>query len=318
MYMNIENIINEITKKVSMIVCYVKLKNSYNLTDINTLLETGFKEILNLIYGYNLENLNSDYLFPAIDLGDYEKKKAIQVTSTNDISKLRKTVQKFKSNNLNDSFDNLKIFILDQKKVYRPKVTFNETYFDINNDVISVYDLIGKIHNLDDELKHNINKILDDIIGPLDISNDYFSEGKEVSTIINIIELLSADSEEEEIQTDSIPDPSYKINERFKEYKEYLNDMYFELTAIYASTFQKVSAESNIGTTTTKKISAYLKNVSKRMLLEANGDVMEAYDNLVNMFESKLKIYKKQMYEKSALEYYIIKNIVGCSVFPNS
>ena len=103
----------------------------------------------------------------------------------------------------------------------------------------------------------------------------------------------------------------------FKEYKDYLNDMYIELSSIYAPIYSKIETTLTIGTMQTKKISAYLKKISRRKLIEYDGDLMLAYDSLVNMLEDKLKNYSNINFDKNAIEYFIIKNIVDCNVFPN-
>lgn len=92
--MEIEDKINDISTNLSILIYQVKLKNKANLNDINTLLETAFKEILNIIYDYNLINLNNKYLYPAIDLGDESAKIAFQVTSEKSIQKIKDTIKK--------------------------------------------------------------------------------------------------------------------------------------------------------------------------------------------------------------------------------
>ena len=87
--MKIENIINEISTNLSIIIYQVKLKNKANLNDINTLLETPFKDILNIIYDYDLVNLNNKYLYPAVDLGDKNKQITFQDTSERSIKKIK-------------------------------------------------------------------------------------------------------------------------------------------------------------------------------------------------------------------------------------
>lgn len=114
-----------------------------------------------------------------------------------------------------------------------------------------------------------------------------------------------------------MPNPTYKINERFKEYKEYLNDMFLELYPIYMPVFNKIQRQFNVGTTQTKKIAIYLKKESKLRLIKFNGDLIVAYDDMVNMLEEKLKKYSVTNFDKNAIEFYIIKNIVDCNVFPN-
>ena len=61
--MNAENIINEITKDLTLLTYYIRFKTSANLNDINTILESCFKEILNIIFGYELINLKIELLF---------------------------------------------------------------------------------------------------------------------------------------------------------------------------------------------------------------------------------------------------------------
>lgn len=74
----------------------VELNNSLNLTDINRGAEDFYCGLLNLVYGYNLKNINIlDLNAAAIDLGDSEKRIAIQVTSTSALAKTKYTVEKF-------------------------------------------------------------------------------------------------------------------------------------------------------------------------------------------------------------------------------
>lgn len=316
--MNAENIINEITKKLTLITYYIRFKTSANLNDINTILESCFKEILNITFGYNLMNLNNEYLYPAIDLGDNKNKIAFQITSTNDMSKIRKTLEKFNQYKLFENYNNLKILIISEKKAYKPKISIDTNFFTLKNDIISVFELIKYIKDIGFEKQTRILKILNETIGNNNININVDIESNEISTIMSIIQMLSNESIDEEIGDDSIPNPNHKINERFKEYKDYLNDMFVELSTLYANSYNKVQANLNIGTTQVKKMATFLRKESMRRLIEFNNDIMMAYDDMVNMIESKLKEYNNMNFDKNAIEYFIIKNIVDCNVFPNN
>lgn len=316
--MNAENIINEITKNLTLITYYIRFKTSANLNDINTILESCFKEILNIIFEYNLINLNNEYLYPAIDLGDNKNKIAFQITSTNDMSKIRKTLEKFSQYKLFETYDNLKILIIGEKKAYKPKISIDTNFFSLKSDIISVFELTKYIKDIGMEKQKRILKILNEIIENDNINTTINTESNEISTIINIIQMLSNESIDEEINDDNVPDPNHKINERFKEYKDYLNDMFIELSALYANSYNKVQANLNIGTTQIKKIATFLKKESVKRLIKFNNDIMMAYDDMVNMIESKLKAYNNMNFDKNAIEYFIIKNIVDCNVFPNN
>lgn len=68
----------------------ISMNNSNNLTDINILWEKISMRILNVVYGWNLCNLNSEKQnFSGIDLGDKDKGIEVQVTSDKRSSKIR-------------------------------------------------------------------------------------------------------------------------------------------------------------------------------------------------------------------------------------
>ena len=82
-----------------------------NLTDAHIYAENFYRDFLNLVYGWNLENLNEEQAnIAAIDLGDRELRKAIQVTSDNSLDKIRNTLEKFVKNEWHKEFDEL-IFV---------------------------------------------------------------------------------------------------------------------------------------------------------------------------------------------------------------
>lgn len=96
-----EKYILNITKQLSYICTNVKLLNSLNLNDINIHAESFFCELLNIIFGYQLHNLNNTEMnYAAIDLGDEKNKIAIQVTSEKTSTKIRETLEKFTEKNI--------------------------------------------------------------------------------------------------------------------------------------------------------------------------------------------------------------------------
>lgn len=123
----------EVAKYLSIIQAYVHIQNCKGLFDINKYCEDVFCGLLNIVCDSNLINLNRiEYNFPAVDLGDYNRRICFQVTSTNDISKIRYTVDKFIEKGLNKDFDNLFILILGNKKNYTADINTGENLvFDI-------------------------------------------------------------------------------------------------------------------------------------------------------------------------------------------
>lgn len=173
----------EVTKYLSIIQAYVHMQNCKGLFDINKYCEDVFCGLLNIVYDLNLINLNTiDYNFPAVDLGDYNRRICFQVTSTNDISKIRYTVDKFIEKGLNKDFDNLFIFILGNKKNYTADInTEGRLLFNISRNVMDISDLaitinsfeITKINDILSYLKSTVRFDLSDSYQDKELFNSF-------------------------------------------------------------------------------------------------------------------------------------------------
>lgn len=87
--------LGEIIDELSTIATQVKLRNTLGLTDLSVYAENFFKDVLNVLLGLNLTNLNENRANePGLDLGDEGKSFAFQVTSTATADKVNKTLGK--------------------------------------------------------------------------------------------------------------------------------------------------------------------------------------------------------------------------------
>ncbi len=69
-------------------------------------------DLLNTAFGYALGNMNRIRdNYPAIDLGDEDERLSVQVTSTGDAAKVRKTLERFYAHKLNEDYDRLIVLI---------------------------------------------------------------------------------------------------------------------------------------------------------------------------------------------------------------
>ena len=88
--------IHEIESRLSWLDSTVRLRNSLNLYDIDIHAESFFCELLNLVFGYKLENLNHHQNnFDSIDLGDKENRISVQITSQSTRTKVQGILDKF-------------------------------------------------------------------------------------------------------------------------------------------------------------------------------------------------------------------------------
>jgi len=127
-----------IKDKLTLLRTQVAIDNEILHFDINKIVEDVYMHILNDVYGWELKNANLlKENFPAIDLIDDTNKIVIQVTSTTDTTKLKKTIQKFKALNGYDNY-RLKMFYINDKP------NFNSSSLkEFSKDGISKTDLLG-------------------------------------------------------------------------------------------------------------------------------------------------------------------------------
>jgi hypothetical protein len=146
----------------------VEISSSLLLTDINIHAESFYKDLLNLIYGYELKNLNEFSInMDAIDLGDRCSRIAVQVTSKVTLEKVRSTIDKFVKKKLFAEYDRLIFVSLTKKKLFRKNIEISgEFTFDSKNDILDYIDIAKKVGYkpvseirkilifLDDEFEH--------------------------------------------------------------------------------------------------------------------------------------------------------------------
>ncbi|MGB5823181.1 MAG: SMEK domain-containing protein [Proteocatella sp.] len=146
--MNRESYLKDINRYLSVLRYEVEHNNLINLYDINIISENFYNQLLNMIYGYKLQNINIvEKNATAIDLGDLENRIAVQVTSDNTSGKIKKTIRKFLENNHNEKYDRLIMLLITSKQKYT--TAFNtdcKFVFDISKDIIDVEDIIKELN----------------------------------------------------------------------------------------------------------------------------------------------------------------------------
>ena len=107
--------IGQIIDELTAVSHQVKSRAGLQLFDLNRYLEDFFKDILNIVYGYKLKNLNEDRSNnPGLDLGDEGAKVAFQVTSTKTSDKINETLKKAAGQA--SKFPNIYVLILQDKQ----------------------------------------------------------------------------------------------------------------------------------------------------------------------------------------------------------
>lgn len=91
-------------------------RGKLGLYNINTYCEDFTKELMNLVYDYNLSNLNADRLNePGLDLGDEVKRIGVQVTTVKTSEKINHTLSRITAEQ-KEKYDKFLIMILGKKQ----------------------------------------------------------------------------------------------------------------------------------------------------------------------------------------------------------
>jgi chromosomal replication initiation ATPase DnaA len=157
---NKEGEIKPVLRLLGSWITEIRLENAISFLDINKVSEGFARKLLNLIYQYDLQDLNEIQTnFPGLDLGELKGSKiAFQVTSRVDTEKVIDTLKKVVSNKHHETFTGgIKFLILREGeklkfgKKTNPKVHL--TTFDEENDLIypeCISREINKIYDADD------------------------------------------------------------------------------------------------------------------------------------------------------------------------
>lgn len=297
--------------------CYqVEARNAINLYDINLISEDFYSKLLNRIFRYNLKNLNIiDRNVVAIDLGDEINKIAIQVTSDNSSEKIKKTIGEFIEHKHYTIYDRLIVILLTKKKKYTTEFNTEDKFsFDKKNDILDNTDLIREIRKLEiQELKELSAFIEEELTNK--IEKIQRSQANEVETIIELIEYLTKNRICSE-KRDTVIDPDYKILKRFNAFSNRIINEYKTLLVVYGEAIDIVNSLMPIDEAQEIIIQLYLQDISIKFLDESDENPISALNKLVDYFEDKISTYGKR-YDKAAIKFYLINEIVKCNVFPN-
>lgn len=145
--------------------------NASNLHDSSIFSETLIQQLLNEVFELQLNNANViDAQFPAVDLVDYERRIAVQVSANATAQKLKHTIEKFLDHNLDDHFDTLYFYILTEKgSNFNAKQvnqwTQGRLHFDVQKHILDWKILFRILGGLPLDRLEKIRMILEEELG---------------------------------------------------------------------------------------------------------------------------------------------------------
>ncbi|MFN3195276.1 MAG: SMEK domain-containing protein [Chlorobiota bacterium] len=142
------HMIGKIVDDLALLMKQVELRNGIKQYDLTLLCENFFKDVLNVVYDLNLENLNHERTnSPGIDLGCEKNKIAYQITSTKTTQKVNKTLKAL-TDEQKQEYKRVVVFIIGSKQgsynAVKEKVS-SPLDFKSDNDIMDIKDLLKDI-----------------------------------------------------------------------------------------------------------------------------------------------------------------------------
>lgn len=308
------NAIANITKKFAYLQSQIKLSNSLNLTDANIHAENFYRDFFNNCLGYSFNNTNFDHQNAAhIDLIDDSQKYAMQITSQDDNTKISKSIKGFYSKKEYEDYTLDVLLISKDAKNYTTDFTESGKYnFDHTKQVKDMNRLLAEINNKELQEIKKIDSFLNEQI----LTEREPCESTEVETIMSLIHYLSKERNRTPISPEEyLIDPNHKINTRFVDHADFIKEQYKSLHSIYQNALKE--AKLNIDAVNVIIISSYLQEESNILLDKHNNNPKLALDEMVTFFYGKLSNNGFKGFDKMAIKYYLLDELIICNVFPN-
>ncbi|QDF03435.1 SMEK domain-containing protein [Myxococcus xanthus] len=142
--------VGQVIDDLDAIASQVRARCALGQTDLNGVLENFFRDVLNLVRGINLKNLNSERSNePGLDLGDDAAKVAFQITSRSDAAKINITLKKM-TDDQRARFKEVFVLIIGEKKTkYAIDASSASTLNFTSKNVVDMTDLGREILGLD-------------------------------------------------------------------------------------------------------------------------------------------------------------------------
>lgn len=152
-------LIKNILAKLSLLELYVKNINAISFFDSNLVAEDFFASFLSILNNSKFVNANLfEKNYASIDLINTTDKIAIQVTSENTSTKIKKTINKFIDNKYYEQYKELKILLLKKKKDYSA-IFDTKDLFEFQ--ILDFEDLANEVRNLDVEALKKLNSCVE-------------------------------------------------------------------------------------------------------------------------------------------------------------
>lgn len=223
------HIIGKVVDDLANLKYQIETRNRLGQFDLTKFCEDFARELLNITYASNLQNLNKTRSNnPGLDLGDERNKIAYQITSQKTSAKINETLGAI-TDDQKDLYDKIKVFILGEKQTsYTLDEALVATYSFVKEvDIIDIDDLLRDIVLLDIEILETIYSLFQREFRQVRIELEPLDEkGNFESSYYNVTEKKPAKPAENGILFLGTPDRHYE------RVKSELDELYEKLSSV--------------------------------------------------------------------------------------
>jgi hypothetical protein len=256
-----------IDEKLHVLANRIETRGKLNILDIHLHSENFYLHFFNMLYGYQLENLNSKLQnVEAIDLIDHKNKIIIQVSGTCSKQKVESALGKqILDNYRNYSF---KFISIAKDTSELRKKTFNNPYSLTFTPSIDIFDIVTLLKEIlskkAEEIKKIYNFIKDELGGEIDIV-------KLDSNLASVINILSKEKWDDANKSEFVN--SFEIERKIthndlKDSKGLID----EYCQFYGRVDQKYSEFDAMGTNKSNSVLATIKREYLKIKSSGNAD----------------------------------------------
>lgn len=156
-----QDLFNDIEARIALLVTRIELRGALNILDLHIHSENFLPELFKLIFGWELENVNTTVQnMPAIDLVDHTRKLIAQVSATGTKQKINSSLSKDLSSFTSYTF---KFICIGRPESELRKLTYNipnGITFNPSTDIHDAVSLLKKINAMPTEEMETISEFL--------------------------------------------------------------------------------------------------------------------------------------------------------------
>lgn len=303
----------DIRRRLAVLVADISMSGKKNLHDVNVYSEGFIGELLNLVWGLELKDLNTyaEVNFPGIDLGDQTNSVCIQVTSSPRREKIRKTIAKYLDENHSSTYADLRfVFLcLEKPDITKPIKRQDELSFSLENQLYNADDLLTEIFKLPTDKLTEVYEWLKEHV-KLDETDPSTVEAVILKKYFRRVR--DVDLPEDLFGTELVDHTDIAAKQEY--FRDFWQQLTIDYTACLDRTLEKKfeSAFSTIDESDRERMKRYLKSVSISLLLESNNP-LTAIEKMKTKIITDLKMNLVSEVEVKNFLYY---QLYRCRVFP--